>query len=437
MAASEDGDSARGAISPFAGSIRNDSDDEEEEDGGRGEGAVTSATSASVSRPFRTGSNAGLANASRGRGRGRGGARGGARGGGKGEARERGKSGKVKLYEPTISKNRMQSERLSQSVKRALGSHDKNAASSSSSFESVPNEPIEQEGLLLLQKIPNIADDEEFGGDEKKLNEFIVQHPMLSLESTSQKTLQLVSNLFKNATPNKTQKLPVVSKTYDDEMLRPANKNIGERDCVCGNRCMASFLARWRHGPDTDLSFVCCEFLLPEERKQFLNGGGLPHRRKKCILCSRYFTSYVYYRARMDPNFRLDDSGLGVQSFANSICTPRNTSSSSAEASSSSSSSSEYPDHEELMQLQRDQPIVNASLVSSEDGYDPSVLLFADEEYYERKNGRNGKLSAFLWQPIVKFSSLHYRFQKDDHGIPFITQVGVSPNQLFRLSPTA
>jgi len=39
-----------------------------------------------------------------------------------------------------------------------------------------------------------------YGADEKALNEFLGQHPMLSLEATSTKALQLVASMFDKAT---------------------------------------------------------------------------------------------------------------------------------------------------------------------------------------------------------------------------------------------
>ncbi len=69
----------------------------------------------------------------------------------------------------------------------------------------------------------------------------------------------------------------------------PANDAIGERPCINGERCLAKFIAQVRYGAETDKAFVCKEFLLPEQYTEFQSGGGLPHRRGKCLLCHRYF----------------------------------------------------------------------------------------------------------------------------------------------------
>ena len=72
-------------------------------------------------------------------------------------------------------------------------------------------------------------------------------------------------------------------------MHSPPNQRIGERQCVGGDRCLCSHMAQCKHGDDTDLAFIGTEFLLPEERATFLAGNGLPARRKKCLICTRYF----------------------------------------------------------------------------------------------------------------------------------------------------
>ena len=40
----------------------------------------------------------------------------------------------------------------------------------------------------------------------------------------------------------------------------------GERECVCGDTCLCTVMAKVRHGADTDMAFVGVEFLLPDER---------------------------------------------------------------------------------------------------------------------------------------------------------------------------
>lgn len=88
--------------------------------------------------------------------------------------------------------------------------------------------------------------------------------------------------------------LESVPKSHDDMFLCRANLDIGERPCVCGQRCLANFVSKIRYGPDNDKGFVCKEFLLPSQYKNFLEGNGLPPTQQKCLLCSRYWLNYTY-----------------------------------------------------------------------------------------------------------------------------------------------
>ena len=72
-------------------------------------------------------------------------------------------------------------------------------------------------------------------------------------------------------------------------LRRRPNLQIGERPCINGDRCLAQYLAKIRYGTDTAYAFTCTEFLLPDAYANFLNGKGLPDRRGKCLLCTRYF----------------------------------------------------------------------------------------------------------------------------------------------------
>ena len=136
-------------------------------------------------------------------------------------------------------------------------------------------------------------------------------------EATSSRTLQLVAGMFEKASI-RTPTLPVVPKSYDDQSMRPPNTRIGERACVCGETCICAFLAKLRFGPETEYAFVGTEFLLPDERERFLAGQGLPERRKKCLLCMRYFQHYNYLSARTNPDFRVGGP-VQLQAFENAV----------------------------------------------------------------------------------------------------------------------
>jgi len=100
--------------------------------------------------------------------------------------------------------------------------------------------------------------------------------------------MQLVAGMMEKAHV-RVPDLETVPKLHDDLFLCAANADIGERPCVCGQRCLATFMAKVRYGPDNDKGFVCKEFLLPSQYKNFLDGKGLPPTQQKCLICSRYW----------------------------------------------------------------------------------------------------------------------------------------------------
>ena len=290
---------------------------------------------------------------------------------------------------------------------------------------SIPDQPTIHPPDEFLHDVAGACDDEIYSNDEKKLNSFLIKHPMLSLEATSQKTLQVVASIFKDSAMICTPELPVIPKSYDDKMLRPAKKNLGERDCICGSNCMCIFLAKFRHGNDTDLAFTCREFLLPSEHDAFVSKGTLPPRRKKCLLCTRYFMSFLYYKSRIDSTFKMGDFKISTQSFANLVS-----------SETVLSSAERRVDVQELLKA-NDEPIQSASAVLTEDGYRPSAMLFVDEEFVQCQASRSGSMSSLVWQPVVKFTSSHYEFKRDAQGVHYVLQVGIGISQHFGTRPAA
>ena len=112
--------------------------------------------------------------------------------------------------------------------------------------------------------------------------------PARSMEATSQKTLQLVAGMLEKA-HIVVPEVPVVGKTHDDLFLCTPDSTLGERECILGQKCLCKFIATVRYGPDNTRGFVCKEFLLPQQHKNFMNGKGPPPQRQKCLVCTRYF----------------------------------------------------------------------------------------------------------------------------------------------------
>ena len=218
----------------------------------------------------------------------------------------------------------------------------------------------------------------------------------------------MLSGMFEKVALTSKQVLPVVPKSHDDLFLQPAKEDIGERPCVNGERCLGNFIAQLRYGTETDKAFMCKEFLLPEQHAKFLAGEGLPQRKGKCLLCSRYFQSYVYLLARTDAAFKVGQSPLGMQVFCNPVThvpTPK-------------------VGEEENLQYAAAELPTSACVVSAKDGYKPSATLFVDEDWMALRSARESNMGQLLFKPCVRFCSTHYKYVKDEHGLR-IVQVGI------------
>lgn len=226
------------------------------------------------------------------------------------------------------------------------------------------------------------------------------------MEATTSKTMQLIAGMMEK-THVQVPDLEVVGKSHDDCFLSEANTAIGERSCVCGDLCMAKFIARVRYGPNNDKGFVCKEFLLPSQHSNFLQGKGLPSIQQKCLLCSRYWLSYTYLLARTDSNFKLPPSTT-LQTFANKV--------------------SGLPDHSTVCSTSGDLP-THTSLVSCSDGYQSHAMLFVDEEFSQRSVQRDTALCALSFKPMVRFCSTHYRYTSDPDGRKRVVQVGIGQDE--------
>ena len=251
--------------------------------------------------------------------------------------------------------------------------------------------------MPLLQSQAGIDADEAYGSQEAALSQYLKLHPVLSLESTSCQTLQLVADLVES-TSIPTKELEVVPKSYDDEMLRPPNTAIGERACCFGNRCICVWLARWRYGDDTDMAFIGTEFLLPSERATFHKSGTLPATNGKCLVCSRYVHTYIYRCARADPTFQ-PSAKIPLQAFGNAL---------------GMACGDDVPTH--------------SSVANDSDGYRSEALLFVDETWADTAAAR-GDMATLLWRPVVRFESTHYAYVRDPSGKPRLVQRNVGASR--------
>ncbi len=251
--------------------------------------------------------------------------------------------------------------------------------------------------MSLLQERAGIDADESFGSQEYALSQYLKLHPVLSLESTSYQTLQLVADLVES-TSIPTREVEMVSKPHDDQYLRPPNTSIGERACCLGDRCICVWMARWRYGNDTDMAFIGTEFLLPSQAAEFKESGKLPHTNGKCLVCSRYVTTYIYRCARADPTFK-PDAKIPLQAYGNSL---------GVECGEN------VPTH--------------SSVANDSDGYRQEAMLFVDEQWADTAAAR-GSMASLLWRPCVKFDTVHYVYVKDANGLPRLLQRNVGAEE--------
>ena len=236
------------------------------------------------------------------------------------------------------------------------------------------------EDLLDLRDTPDA--DELYTENERALSQFIRLHPMLSLESTSERTLSTAASLVDSyALP--TRELETVSKTHDDLFFRRPNADMGERACINNEKCVCRWLAIFRYGEETEKAFICREFLLPSQLKEFHVSGKMPKSQGKCLMCARYFTAYTYTLARNSPSF-CPKSCIAIQSFGNLI-------------------ESKSPE---------DDVLGHSNAVGGQDGYRADAMLYVDEKWTDTAASR-GPIGTLLWRPVVRFKTSDYVFVKD------------------------
>lgn len=227
---------------------------------------------------------------------------------------------------------------------------------------------------------------------------------LLDDASIPSKELEVVpkshDDLFLRCERNFEHSFILLSSNDFSRFRRPPDVNMGERACCLGERCICVWMARWRYGEDTDMAFVGTEFLLPSQHDAYLANGTLPPTPGKCLVCSRYYTTFLYRTARSDPTFN-PSTKIPLQAYSNTLGVATGDS---------------VPTH--------------ASVACDSDGYRQEALLFVDEEWTNTSAAR-GSMSTFLWRPCVKFCANHYTYVRDPvTNLPRIVQrnIGVTPD---------
>lgn len=268
----------------------------------------------------------------------------------------------------------------------------------------LPRAPVGERGTDLLDDRVMADIDEVYDDNEKALSEFIRLHPMLSLDATSERILSKIADIVGD-TSIEAKEVEVVSKPHDDLFLRPPNSGNDERPCCNGEKCVCRWMAIFRYGEESDRAFVCREYLLPSQEIEFRSKGDLPKTPGKCLLCTRYYTTYIYTLARNSPSFS-PTTAIQIQAFCNKL-------------------ECETP---------LDDAPAHSSSVGTTDGYRASVMLFVDEKWADTSSSRNG-MSALLWRPTVRFNCSDYEFVVDSDGTPRCIQINMAIEQLDFGSP--
>ena len=253
---------------------------------------------------------------------------------------------------------------------------------------------------------------ERYSTEERLLDEYARLHPMLSMEATSEKTLNL---LLGDAVERQDvaiceERLPVIGKTYEDSYLRPAVS--GERSCCLEDQCLCNFIARVRYGNgQAKQCFTGAEFLLPEQRRRWLEGGSLPEPQGKCLVCIRYFVTYCYLRLGSDPHLSeaLKRGGISMQTHANPKIST---------LSQDTDGTLRTDDGNAL--------ITHCNTVSNTDGYLPQAMLQMDPSFVNQRISRQSSLGHLVWQPFVRFQANTLRYEFDTVANHWrIVQIGV------------
>lgn len=293
--------------------------------------------------------------------------------------------------------------------------------------EMVSSEDVEKESTLdaLQTKRKNY----------EMVNTFVKMHPMLSSDIFNPSILEKLDGMLERQ-PIQLRDIPTVDKVYEDGMLRPPETDKGERPCVLGDECMCVFMSRMTYGPSNPYGFVCTEFLLPEQRREWICGNKLPDVPGKCLVCLRYFTTYLYYMARNDAHFHETTKKFNLQTHQNPTSSAAHASSNkrvrfsigvdaeelieTAESSDASPSSSSWHDGHIAQQTLP----THCNAVGSTNGYRRDAMLFSDEKSLQAPSMRTMSCNSVPFHPFVRFCMSHYKY-KLVGGKPRIVQVNV------------
>lgn len=295
---------------------------------------------------------------------------------------------------------------------------------------------IDSEDEDALQKSTDVNEEKESTLDAlqtrcknfEMVDQFVKMHPMLSNDVFNPTILSKLDSMLERQ-PIQLREIPTVDKTYEDGMLRPPDVEKGERPCVLGHRCMCMFMARMQFGPSNPYGFVCTEFLLPDQRREWVCGNKLPELPGKCLVCLRYFTTYLYYMARNDSHFQEKTKKFNLQTHQNQISNARQNGSLKRVRFSEDEGSVSLPPlessenwHDEHLMAQC--LPTHANSIGTSDGYRRDAMLFADEKALQAPAMRTMSINTTPFRPFVRFCMSNYKY-KLVGGKPRLIQINV------------
>ena len=256
---------------------------------------------------------------------------------------------------------------------------------------------------------PTLDVEPELSEQEHILNEFTRKHPMLSSDVLNPDVLEVLDKMLERD-PIQLRELPVVNKQYEDAMLRPANLDRGERQCNLDDKCLCMHMARIRYGPDNPYGFIGTEFLLPEQRKVWLHGGKLPEERAKCLVCNRYFTTYLYLMMRNNAHFAKLTNKFELQTHENTCAEESSEKPAKRKCLSVDPQPTECDNWHDKHSQTSCLP-THTNLVGVSSGYSRDCLLFTDDKVLQSPDIRNSSMADLAFRPFVRFSSAYFKYE--------------------------
>ena len=284
-----------------------------------------------------------------------------------------------------------------------------------------------------ISALPGDKDlDAHVDGDNELMHQLIGSHPCFSQELLRADVLQLLSHMTSQSTCIQLKDVPVVGRRHEERYMRPATR--GERACVRGDQCFCNFLAKVRHGAETEFAFIGCEFKTPDEEQVYISSGKHTAKCGHCIICKRYLVTLLYTLARCNPRFNIHECGkIPDQAVPEASHDKPQLPSSRRRLKKAAYTPSMATDVGEGMHCDRlcldDGIPMHANLVDVHDGYRRDKTLFVEEEYADSVSMRETEMGSVAFRPFVRFCTTDYAYVMGENGCPYVVQLNVASDR--------